>query len=395
MIRKTLTVGMCIAMASIGAQGCGAQAEGVDGDPVTSASGNEEIDSHSQELRGGGQGWAWVTGAGIAHADYRFNSHSAAADEVTTTTAGPGVFTVRFRGLGNAGAGGNAQVVAYGPLGDNSRCKVSSVGRSADLVDVLVGVRCHTAGGAPVSSAFVVRYAKAPTPSQGLGSYLRIDNPQLASPTIVDNWNANGSQNFVQRTGPGAYTVLIGTHASIGGSAQVTAFGSENTNHCKVLEVEPGGASQRIRITCWNTLNVQADTRFSLNYIGFHANTVGFGNRGAYVKANDPVSALYFPDPGWARNTGTTSPGCAVTDVAGKHPAGGYFIHHGEQPEIGGSPHVTAYGNGSHYCKLIVWDGPADGSFVDVGVQCYTGTGLTAESQYMENYATRTGRGPC
>ena len=397
-MRKTRLLGIVMATAFAGAQGCGAQADdGLDVGEGTSVTGGEsEVDSTSQELRGGAQGWAWVNGTGNAHADYRFNSHSAALDEVSTSSTGTGVFTVRFRGLGApAGDVGNAQVVAYGPASDNTRCKLASVARSG--TDINVGVRCHSPAGAARNSAFVVRYMKAPSPSQGLGSYLRIDNPSAASPTIVSNWNANGSTNFVQKTGLGAYTVLIGTHASGGGSAQVTAFGTENTNHCKIKEVDPAGSPQKVDILCFNNAGFAADTRWSLNYIGIHANTVGFSNRGAYVKANDPIAASYFPDPTWARNTGTTAAGCAVQDIAGRNPnpALGYIIRHGQQPEIGGSPHVTAYGTNVSYCKLIVWDGPADGSFVDVGTQCFSGTGAITTSQYMENYATHTGRGPC
>ena len=106
-----------------------------------------QVESTSQALMGGSQGFAWVNiASGTPYANYSYNS---AGGAISVASAGTGVYQVNFNGIG--GSGGNAQVVAHG--NSTTRCKLGGWGSSGTQQQVTV--RCHTPASIVVPSTVV------------------------------------------------------------------------------------------------------------------------------------------------------------------------------------------------------------------------------------------------
>jgi hypothetical protein len=376
-------------IALLGGQACGvATGDASGGGDEASNEATGDLDEASQALSGGHQAFARVDVDGTVLSNF---SHNSGIGAITRTKLAVGNYTVRFPGLGaptGATVSGNVQVVALGP--DSRRCKVTSWENDGNAL--LAGVRCHQ-GSTLRDSAFVIRFQRK-TSGNGLGAYFRTTDPGDITPTIERSWISTGQQIFVDRTGTGAYTVLLSGLGGMGSAVQVTAMDT-NANYCKVLELEPGGSAERIRVTCFDSIGSDADTRFSLSYIGNSA-SVGAGNRGAFVRADQPDTLnLYAPIANWSRNSGTTTAGCTAANAALWHPSGFFSVLHENLPEIKGSPHVAAYGTGNAFCKLVSWQGQGGGVNAQVNIQCYAPQGTTTKVQFQETYSVATGRTPC
>jgi hypothetical protein len=391
-MKNAMRLGVLAGAALAGALACGAEAG--DGDTVAGAS-DDSVGSAKQELRGGDQAFARILADGTVPANNMFNS---SGQQIVRVRHSAGLYSVRLHGLGIGpffDVGGNVQVVAVGS--DRVRCMTTHWENDVDRV--IVGVRCHSpvlnASGnpTPTDSAFVVHFQRGST-NNGTGAYVRTSDTSNA-PALERVWSSSTLQNFVTRTAPGKYTVLLGGVSTVASAAQVTAIGESNgtgANYCKIQESSPAGASHSVRVACFNNAGTATNTRFSLNYFG-NAASVGPTNRGAYARAHNPTSAAYLLDPLMARNTGSSAtPSCNHQDQAGK--AGNiYLLRHNHQQATGGSPHVTAYGTDNIYCKVLDWVN-AD-SHLDVFTQCYTPSGGNGVTQYMETYGMRTGRTGC
>ena len=93
-------------------------------------------------------------------------------------------------------------------------------------------------------------------------------------PSTVYSYNAAGraGANTVTKTSTGSYTVTCkgvggGTAWGSGGHVQVTAYGSENANYCKVVSWSTGGPDFAVTVRCFSPGGSLADTRFDLAFI--------------------------------------------------------------------------------------------------------------------------------
>lgn len=93
-------------------------------------------------------------------------------------------------------------------------------------------------------------------------------------PSTIYSYNAAGraGANTVTKTGTGSYTVTCkgvggGAAWGPGGHVQVTAYGSENANYCKVVSWATGGADFAVTVRCYSPGGSLADTRFDLSFI--------------------------------------------------------------------------------------------------------------------------------
>jgi hypothetical protein len=392
-MRKSSWVGVA-AMSVAGVVACGAEqgvdAMDVDGaDPAVDVA-DDDVGTASQAIRGGSQAFAWVAdppqGPSVpVHPDY---SHSTVSNSpILANRSVTGVFNVTFPGLGSVATSGNVQVVAYGQ--DSKRCKAESWERvSAGSPDMVVVVRCHQGlNGQLSNSNFVVRFASAPTNGSGPGGYLRIANPSADAPTVQRGFNSANVLNSVFRDRRGEYRVLFRNLAQPGGAVQVTAFGRDS-EHCKVLDWRSIGADMRVKVNCFDFQGLKVDTPFSINFIGTPG-SVGVFNHGAFAWADRPDLTDYEPRADYSKNTGATTASCNAGNTAGR--IGNFLIlRHFDMPEIDGSPHVTAWGDGPNYCKLAKWDRPDGSTRVEVSTQCYNGVGqLDLNTVYAETYATK------
>jgi hypothetical protein len=81
----------------------------------------------------------------------------------------------------------------------------------------------------------------------------------------------------VTRTAVGAYTVtcrgvgggavLGGTSWGPGGHVQVTAYGGEDADHCKVVSWTTGGIDFSANVRCYNHAGALSDNRFDLLFV--------------------------------------------------------------------------------------------------------------------------------
>lgn len=113
--------------------------------------------------------------------------------------------------------------------------------------------------------------------------YVWANDPTAAapySPSSFYSYNAVGraSSNIVQRTGVGTYTVTCkgvgggalfsgATSWGPGGHVQVTAYGSEDADQCKVVNWSTGGADFSANVRCYNHAGALSDNRFDLLFV--------------------------------------------------------------------------------------------------------------------------------
>ncbi|HYU35502.1 MAG TPA: hypothetical protein VEW48_25390 [Thermoanaerobaculia bacterium] len=100
------------------------------------------------------------------------------------------------------------------------------------------------------------------------------------TPSTIYSYNAVGRSagNTVTRTGTGTYSVTckgVGGGAlfsgsgtwSFGGHVQVTAYGSEDADFCKVQSWSTGGPDFTATVRCYNRTGVLSDNRFDLLFL--------------------------------------------------------------------------------------------------------------------------------
>ena len=145
--------------------------------------------------------------------------------------------------------------------------------RKLTAVCVLALVLCASAALAdPGRGSSVQCYVWANDASSAIGSPYTPSNPY--------SYNAVGraAANSVTRTGVGTYVVtcrgvggggLFGGSGSwgAGGHVQVTAYGSEDADHCKVVNWTSGGADFSANVRCYDHAGALSDNRFDLLFI--------------------------------------------------------------------------------------------------------------------------------
>jgi len=100
------------------------------------------------------------------------------------------------------------------------------------------------------------------------------------TPSTTYSYNAVGkaNANSATRTAVGSYTVTckgVGGGAlfagsgswGAGGHVQVTAYGSEDADYCKVSNWTTGGADFSAAVRCYNSAGALSDSRFDLLFV--------------------------------------------------------------------------------------------------------------------------------
>lgn len=316
-----------------------------------------------------GVAFAWADDATSASytpdPDYSFNPTGGA---ITATRSAVGTYTMTFDGIYGMGLGrGNVQVTAYG--GQDHRCKIVSW-----AIDT-ANVKCFDSAGAPVDSRYSLVYRK-PTRKLLLEwfaaayVYGSIGASQEVSPYL--SWNRHGDgygPTAVNATHPatGVYSVEftgMEKFGSNGGNAQVTAAGRDG-ERCKVAS----WTGSTVRVRCFDAAGLPADASFNVALFKLEDDN----RQLAYLWADQPVSALYTPTPGFTHNP-SGGPIQVVRLSTGQYRAtlDGVSSYGGDE----GVPIVTAYGTDSTHCKLLGWDGD------DVDVLCVTPLGTPTDSRF-------------
>jgi hypothetical protein len=99
-----------------------------------------------------------------------------------------------------------------------------------------------------------------------------LNTPYTPSPTYAFNASGRAAANSVTRTATGQYTVTCkgvggGSAWGPGGHVQVTAYGSEDADYCKVSSWSTGGADFTAFVRCYNSAGALSDSRFDLLFL--------------------------------------------------------------------------------------------------------------------------------
>lgn len=331
-------------------------------------------------------GFVWAqqaTGTFSASSSYSRNSSggiSGLGVTNTITQTGTGTYRVDFPGIGNE-VGGNVQVTAYG--GGSERCKVASWQSSGTTLQVFVN--CFTSTGAATNTLFTASYVRRPVTSLccgAAGAYLWANQPSTASytPSTTYQWNSTGVNNTISRTGVGRYTANLPGMSFIGGTVEVTAYGT-GSNHCKV--VSWFGSS--VDVACFTAAGAPADTLFTLNYD--NQISPNGGPSFAYAWADQPSTASYTPSLTY--QYGALASECssfAGPITVQRTSVGRYAMQIPTLSPTGSNVKVTAYGSGGESCKVVGWFGSGTGTEVDVA--CFDAAGSAVDTRYVVVYTT-------
>lgn len=325
-------------------------------------------------------GFVWAqqaTGTFTASPSYS-RSSSGLANTITQT--GVGSYRVDFPGIGNE-TGGNVQVTAYG--GGSERCKVNFWQSSGTTLQAFVS--CFSSAGAPANTLFTASYVRRPVSALccgAAGAYLWADQPSTASytPSTTYQWNSTGVNNTITRTGVGSYTANMPGMSFVGGTVEVTAYGTGSA-HCKVVS----WFSTSVNVACFTAAGAPTDSMFTLNYD--NKLSPNGGPSFAYAWADQPSSASYTPSTTYQFGALASECSSFVGPITvQRSTVGRYAVQIPSLSPTGSNVKVTAYGSGGEACKVVGWG--SSGTGTQVSVACFNAAGAAVDTRYVVVYTT-------
>lgn len=318
-------------------------------------------------------GYVWAdqpaSAAYTPSAAYNFNSEGGSN---TVSRSGPGVYTVRFPGLGvNEGS---VAVTSYGTAGNE--CHTS--GWIGNGVDLFVGVRCFDPAGLPADTFYSASFQRR-APGNGPAAYVWANDATPAAPynpSAPYSFNSTGALNSIEQTGTGQYTVTMPGLNTGGGHVQVTAYGSD-PHTCKVVEWVPVGLTEQVGVRCFDAAGILVDNQFVMQFVD-DTNLLPIGGDSGYVWANQAGTASYDPSADYQFNSS------GATNHATRSGVGAYSIELPGVDSTGGNVQVTAYGSGSEECSVEGWNDVAGSEIVDV--RCFTSAGAAVDTRFTMSW---------
>jgi len=197
-----------------------------------------------------GTWYAWAGQPGAANyraaPNYAFTPGGSA---VNVSRSAAGAYRVNFGAP--LGAGGDAQVTAYGT--GSEYCSIR--GWSSSGVDV----RCFAASGVPADAAFSLLFAGSNAPASI--SYAWANNPTTSNYAVDRNYARirAGAGVTATRSGAGLYRLTFGPDVGAGGNVQVSAYGP-GSNRCHVA----GWGGGAVNVRCLTADGRPVDNRFTV-----------------------------------------------------------------------------------------------------------------------------------
>ena len=326
--------------------------------------------------------YAWVDDMTSAQStpfsDYSYNP---TGGDINVTRLSVGSYAVEFEGLRAAGeGGGNVQVTGYGDTSNYCKVREWSFGTTSD--DFGTTVDCYDSSGVAADNRFIVSvihrravstFAPDSTVNSGQFSFAWAGNPSTPSPyTPAPDFSLNASGPITAtRMGVGNYSVNFANSASsfTGGTVQVTAYGTSNSN-CSVVkwtsfdDFVPS-------VLCYDPSGTPVDSAFSIAVIPTDSTVLG------YAWADQSSSPSYNPIKGFSENPS----GLAIN--ASRSATGQYSVEFvGANPanRPGGTVLVTPYGNAAASCNVNNFAN-FENDFT-VFVNCFDATGSPVNSQF-------------
>jgi hypothetical protein len=200
---------------------------------------------------------------------YSYNGMGAASTNTITRTA-TGRYQVRFPGLGGSTSAA-AQITAAGPNAET--CRATGWQTSANGLDELVDVACHTSAGGAVDAPFTLSFHERDgmlgvLPHTGSPrAYVVSDQQNVAIHTPTAQYNSSGGQNRISHVSTGVYRVRLSDLASAGGHVQVASYlPAADSRRCKVASWGADGADEVVTVRCFDASGTVADARFVMSF---------------------------------------------------------------------------------------------------------------------------------
>lgn len=310
-------------------------------------------------------------------------SFNSSGNGATITRASPGVYSVRFMGLGRAsGQRDNVQVTGLGGAG-GIYCKLA--GWQPVGADMTVDVHCFTAAGAAADSRFTVLLsgARVYIPTSRFGFVLVPDFTGAVN--LVDTSGTtrnNSSTSLIQlgHVGLGNYSLIFPGLERVPGpqqgpeTFQVTAVGA-GPERCFIAAVDPLHAG--LNVKCTDAAGNPADSRFSVML--FQRGRPGVdGYRFGYALADKPGSTVdYITSATFSRNNS------GGNILARKLATGQYRVLFEGQAKAPGATETLLLTpiNVAGICTLTSW-GNSGATDLAVTLACFDNSGAPADAQF-------------
>jgi hypothetical protein len=284
---------------------------------------------------------------------------------VTVSPTGlPGETAVKFPLI--ASTGGVVHVTAA--TTDAAWCQVRRWGPAGP--DLLVYVRCHKFGGAPVFVPFSIVYGTSSGPLPAPEAFA---NVFFDGANVVSQYNSSGGVNTVTPLAVGIWRVVLNglPTPSPEGNIQVTAVDPRQPARCKVRRwLFPSILGQVAEVACHNAVNTPLRTGWTLTY---QRQRSIFGGaippkNFAYTFDNQPANpgpyaplpvGINFNSQGSVNTIQAMAPGMRLVRF----------------PLVGATPgnvQITAFGPGPEFCNMFWWGLVGNDVYVRV-VSCYSG----------------------
>ena len=214
--------------------------------------------------------------------------------------------------------------------------------------------------------------ASALAPDTYAWGFAWVDPPYGISSSY--SFNSTGGSNTYSGSA-GDYVVTMNGLGVSGGTVQVVAYGSTATR-CKVANWGPSGTAMSVHVRCHDPSGALAESPFVVFF-----NKGASGQLGAHAwYSGSSVPATWS----WNSAGGVN----AVTQTSVGH----YTVSLPGIAFSNASVHVTAYGWGPEYCKIVSWGTRRFTSGIDVNVRCNDTSGNPTNSAFAINYTSSTPR---
>ncbi|MEM9489728.1 MAG: FG-GAP repeat protein, partial [Myxococcota bacterium] len=322
----------------------------------------------------GSEGLAWAVGHAPTAPQYVSTSaYNASGEPISIIRVATGHYAVDIGWLMD-GLRATAYTSRWG-LGASGDCQLGEPWFAG-----VVYVRCFDSSGQPADLQFATTlYGIREFPDDGGTGrqefFLRADRPTEPEYTPDPDYQASpdGAEARIRRLSAGVYNVrmpiIAGTNA---GHVVVAAYGT-TARHCKTNTWTPDGNDIRAFVRCFNADGDDADSRFTLHYTDENVPT----GVGAYLWANEPLSAFYTPIASHQWSSGGESATVERTEI------GRYRVHLPGLALIGGMVQASGYGNTDHRCHAALWYPDLTLSGKLVTVQCQDASGRPADSECL------------
>jgi hypothetical protein len=227
--------------------------------------------------------------------------------------------------------------------------------------------------------------AAVPAPVNG---YVWANLPSTTDYTISHSWayNSTGGEITIHRVSAGVYHVRFVGMAVAGGIAHARPYGSGNTAICVVSSFGRSSGDQLVKVRCFDSAGVAADTRFVASF----TNETAAAGTFAYLRADQaspPIDVPYSPSTTYSYDSTGTGPQVwrqsvgvymMVIDTVSSH----YPTDHHD-----GVYQITAYGSVAVRCEV---HGENDETPPPIGVHCFDEDGAPTDTRFAVTYAHGT-----